>query len=103
MAQHRLGSCSAHLAQGTRHRDAPTPRLLAWFAPPPARPLLPCARAVFKLARSQKRDKRQALLHFLEHTADHGEPNALEMRESKGAELCAPPLPVACACACSLP
>lgn len=44
-------------------------------------------RAVFKLSCSPKREQREALLHFLEHTAAHGEPDALALRQTRGAEL----------------
>lgn len=44
-------------------------------------------RAVFKLARAGTRDKRESLLRFLEQAAEAGEPAALEMRESRGAEV----------------
>lgn len=42
---------------------------------------------MFKLARAGTRDKRESLLRFLEQTAEAGEPAALEMRESRGAEV----------------
>ena len=42
---------------------------------------------MFKLARVGTRDKRESLLRFLEQTAEAGEPAALEMRESRGAEV----------------
>lgn len=54
-------------------------------APSPMPP--PTCRAVFKLAQSRRPEKRAALLAFLEQTAEHGEPAALEMRESRGAEV----------------
>ena len=44
-------------------------------------------RALFKLARAGTRDKRESLLRFLEQAAEAGEPAALEMRESRGAEV----------------
>ncbi|KAI3438042.1 hypothetical protein D9Q98_000485 [Chlorella vulgaris] len=52
-----------------------------------ARSIPPVSRAVFKLSCSPKLDKRQALLQFLEHTAAHGEPDALALRQTRGAEL----------------
>lgn len=42
---------------------------------------------MFKLARAGTRDKRESLLRFLEQAAEVGEPAALEMRESRGAEV----------------
>ena len=53
---------------------------------PTLRPL-PLCRAVFKLSCSPKADKRQALLQFLEAAAASGEPDALALRQTKGAEL----------------
>lgn len=42
---------------------------------------------MFKLAQSRRPEKRAALLAFLEQAAEAGEPAALEMRESRGAEV----------------
>ena len=52
-----------------------------------ARSIPPVSRAVFKLSCSPKRDKREALLLFLEQAAAKGEPDALALRQTKGAEL----------------
>lgn len=51
-------------------------------------PLPPVPRkAVFKLSCTAKREKRDALLSFLEQTAASGEPDALALRQTRGAEL----------------
>ena len=52
-----------------------------------ARSIPPVSRAVFKLSCSPKADKREALLLFLEQAAASGEPDALALRQTKGAEL----------------
>ncbi len=44
-------------------------------------------RAVFKLSCTPQREKRQALLAFLEQAAAEGEPEGLALRQTRGAEL----------------
>lgn len=51
------------------------------------RAIPPVSRAVFKLSCSPKADKRAALLAFLEQAAARGEPEALSLRQTSGAEL----------------
>lgn len=65
----------------------PRPTHMLTGKPLGGRAISPVSRAVFKLARAGRADKRAALLQFLEHAAEAGEPAALEMRESRGAEL----------------
>ncbi|KAL4452133.1 hypothetical protein ABPG75_007795 [Micractinium tetrahymenae] len=66
---------------------APRPTNQLTGKPYDVRSIPPVSRAVFKLSCTPQHDKRQALLAFLEQAAAEGEPDALALRQTRGAEL----------------